>query len=232
MIPPITDFASLFDEIKFIQLQDPCLERYTTSPLQELLLVVPRIMVVNGYPCKADGCAYYYISKKIIANHCLVNHFFLPIHASCQSCQVQRLFKKVGYTTYFGVDHQNMELTGDLTGLQLKEQIRALLEAHGCLILNMAPNPSICELSPWLSMSRWHELVVNHIIPAGTPLDHIKQASVLPTSICEELNLDRLSLVVRTYLQDVETMIACVPYHLRRLVVSVKDSPMPTVGFN
>jgi len=31
-IPPVTDFASSFDEIEFTQLQDPCLERYTTSP--------------------------------------------------------------------------------------------------------------------------------------------------------------------------------------------------------
>jgi len=31
-IPPITDFASSFDEIEFTQLQDPRLERYTTSP--------------------------------------------------------------------------------------------------------------------------------------------------------------------------------------------------------
>ncbi len=31
-IPLIPDFASLFDEIEFTQLQDPRLERYTTSP--------------------------------------------------------------------------------------------------------------------------------------------------------------------------------------------------------
>jgi hypothetical protein len=30
-IPPVTDFASSFDEIKFTQLQDPCLERYTDA---------------------------------------------------------------------------------------------------------------------------------------------------------------------------------------------------------
>jgi hypothetical protein len=35
-----------------------------------------------------------------------------------------------GYATYFGVDHQNMELIGDLAGLQLKEQVHALLKAH------------------------------------------------------------------------------------------------------
>jgi len=31
-IPPLTDFTLLFDEIEFTQLQDPHLERYTTSP--------------------------------------------------------------------------------------------------------------------------------------------------------------------------------------------------------
>jgi hypothetical protein len=31
-IPPIIDFKSLFDEIEFTRLQDPRLERYTTSP--------------------------------------------------------------------------------------------------------------------------------------------------------------------------------------------------------
>jgi hypothetical protein len=46
---------------------------------------------------------------------------YVPTNASCQSCQVQRLFRKVGYTAYFGVDHQNMELVGDPMGLQLKE---------------------------------------------------------------------------------------------------------------
>ncbi len=173
-IPPITDFASLFDEIEFTQLQDPRFERYTRSPPQELLPVVPGITVVNGYRCKADGCAYYSASKRTIANHRLANHFFLPANASCQPCQMQCLFKKVGYTTYFGVDHQNMELAGDLMGLQLKEQVRASLEAHECSVLNMAPNPSIRELSPWLRVSCWHELVVNQIIPGGMPLDHIK----------------------------------------------------------
>jgi hypothetical protein len=48
-IPLILDFASLFDEIEFTQLQDPRLERYTTFPSQELLLVVLGITVVNGY---------------------------------------------------------------------------------------------------------------------------------------------------------------------------------------
>ncbi|CAK9269803.1 unnamed protein product [Sphagnum jensenii] len=56
-------------------------------------------------------------------NHRHANHFFLPIHASGQPCQVQRLFRKVGYTAYFGVDHQNMELEGDPAGLHLKEQL-------------------------------------------------------------------------------------------------------------
>jgi hypothetical protein len=56
---------------------------------------------------------------------------------------------------------------------------------------DVAPNPSIRELSPWLRMSRWHELTVNHIIPAGTPLDRIG----------EESNLDRLASMVRAYLE-------------------------------
>jgi hypothetical protein len=166
-IPPLTDFAPLFDEIEFTQLPDLRLERYTTSPPQELLPVVPGITVINGYRCKADGCAYYSASKRTIANHRLANHFFLPANASYQPCQVHRLFRKVGHTAYFGVDHQNMELVGDPMGLQLKEQVRALLEAHECSVLNVAPNPSIRELSPWFKVFRWHELAVNHIVPAG-----------------------------------------------------------------
>jgi hypothetical protein len=104
-IPPDIDFTSSFDEIQFTRLQDPRLEKYIASPRQELLLVVPRITVVNGYRCKADGCAYYSATRKTMGNHRHANHFFLPVHASCEPCQVQRLFKKVGYTAYFGVDH-------------------------------------------------------------------------------------------------------------------------------
>jgi hypothetical protein len=81
-------------------------------------------------------------------------------------------------------------------------------------------------------MSCWHELVVNHIVPAGTPLDRIKKASVLPNSIDEESNLDRLPLMVRGYLEATQAMIGHVPHHLRQLVVSVDDSPLATVGLN
>ncbi len=231
-IPPVMDFASLFEEIEFTPLQDPCLERYTTSPPPELLPVVPGITVVNGYRCKADGCVYYCTSRKTIANHRLANLFFLPVDASCQPCQVQRLFTQVGYTTYFGVDHQNMELAGDLVGLQLKEQVHVSLHARQCSTSNVARNPSIRELSPWLRISRWHELAVNHIIPVGTPLDHVKQASVLLTPIGGEFNLDRLPLMVRAYLENAQTIISCVPYHLRRLVISLEDSPVATMGLN
>jgi hypothetical protein len=85
---------------------------------------------------------------------------------------------------------------GDLVGLQLKEQVHVLLHAHQCSTSNVAPNPSIRELSPWLRIFRRHELAINHIIPVGTPLDHVKQASVLPTPISGEFNLDCLPLMV------------------------------------
>jgi hypothetical protein len=202
LIPPAMDFTASFDEIKFTQLQDPHLEKYTTSAPQELLPVVLGILVVNGYRCKADGCAYYCASKKTIANHRLANHFFLSVHESAQSCQVQCLFKKLGYSAYFGVDHQNMELVGDPTGLRLKEQVHVSLEAHRCSILRMASKPSICELNPWLRMSRWHELAIDHIIPASMPLDHIKRVGVLPTPVSGEFNLDRLPLMVQAYLEN------------------------------
>jgi hypothetical protein len=200
-IPPVTDFASSLDEIEFTQLQNPRLERYTTSPQQELLPVVPRIRVVNEYQCEADGCAYYSATKKIMGNHRRANHSFLPIHASGQPCQVEHLFRKVGYIAYFGVDHQNMELEGNPTGLHLKEQVHVLLQAHQCSMGNVAPNPSIRELSPWLRVSRWHELAVNRIIPAGTPLDRIKRTNVLPNLIGEESNLDRSASMVIAYLE-------------------------------
>jgi hypothetical protein len=167
-----------------------------------------------------------------MGNHRRANHFFLPVHASCELCQVQCLFKKVGYTAYFGVDHQNLELEGDLPGFHLKEQVHESLQAHQCSISKVAPNPSIRELSPWLRISRWHELAVNHIIPASTPLHHIKQASVLPNPIDGESNLDRLPLMVRAYLENAQAVISRAPYHLRRLVVSVEDSPVATVGLN
>ncbi len=211
-IPPVTDFASSLDGIEFTQLQDPCLERYTTSPRQELLPVVPGIKVVNGYRCKADGCAYYSATKKIMGNHRRGNHFFLSIHANDQPCQVQRLFRMVGYKAYFGVDHQNMELEGDTAGLHLKEQVHVSLRAHRCSLGNVAPNPSVRELSPWLRMSRWHELAVSHIIPARTSLDRIKRASVLPNPIDGEPNLDRLPSMVRRYLEAAQAMIGRVPY--------------------
>jgi hypothetical protein len=92
-------------------------------------------------------------------------------------------------------------------GLQLKEQIYVSLEAHQCSILNMAQNPSTCELSPWFRMSYWHELVVSYINPTSMPLDHIKQASMLPTLISGEFNLDRLPLMVRAYLENAQTIL-------------------------
>ncbi len=70
------------------------------------------------------------------------------------------------------------------------------------------------------------------IIPVGTPFDHIKQTGVLPTPASGEFNLDRLPLMVQAYLENAQALIGRVPYHLRRLVVSVKDSLVATVGFN
>ncbi len=194
--------------------------------------MVPGIKVVNGYRCEADGCAYYSATKKIMGNHLRAKHFFLPVHANGQPCQVQRLFKKVGYTAYFGVDHQNVELEGDPVGLHLKEQVHVSLQAHQCSVRDAAPNPSIHELSPWLRVSCWHKLAVNHIILEGMSLDRIKQASVLPNPIGGESNLDRLPSMVRAYLENAQAMIGRVPYHLRRLVVSVVDSPLAMVGLN
>jgi hypothetical protein len=125
-----------------------------------------------------------------------------------------------------------MELEGDPAGLHLKEEVHVSLQAHQCSMGNVAPNPSVCELSPWLRVSCWHELAFDHIIPVGTPLDRINRASALPNPIGGESNLDRLPSMVRTYLENAQAMIGRVPYHLRRLVVSVKDSPLATVGLN
>jgi hypothetical protein len=65
-----------------------------------------------------------------MGNHRQAKHFSLLVHANGQPCQVQRLFKKVEYTAYFGVDHQNVELEGNPAGLHLKEQVHVLLQAH------------------------------------------------------------------------------------------------------
>jgi len=167
-----------------------------------------------------------------MGNHRHTNHFFLPIHANSQPCQVQRLFREVGYTAYFGVDHQNTELEGDPAGLRLKEQVHVSLHAHQCSLGNVAPNLSIRELSPWLRVSHWHELAVNHIVLVGTSLDRIKRASSLPNPIEGESNLDRLPSMVRGYLEAAQAMIGRVPYHLKRLVVLVEDSPLAMVGLN
>jgi hypothetical protein len=63
-------------------------------------------------------------------------------------------------------------------------------------------------------------------------LDHIKQASVLSNLISGESNLDRLPLMVRAYLENAQAVVGRVPYHLRRLVVFVEDSPVATMGLN
>ncbi len=55
---------------------------------------------------------------------------------------------------------------------------------------------------------------------------------MLPNPIDGEPNLDRLPSMVGRYLEAAQAMIGRVPYHLRRLVVSVEDSPLATVGFN
>jgi hypothetical protein len=55
---------------------------------------------------------------------------------------------------------------------------------------------------------------------------------VLPTPASGEFNLDCLPLMVQAYLENAQALIGRVPYHLRRLVASVKDSPVATVGFN
>jgi hypothetical protein len=81
-------------------------------------------------------------------------------------------------------------------------------------------------------MSRWHDLAVDHVILAGTPLDHIKRAGMLPTPGNGEFNLDRLPLMVRAYLDNAQALIGRLPYHLRRLVISVEDSPVATLGIN
>jgi hypothetical protein len=125
-----------------------------------------------------------------------------------------------------------MELEGDLAGLHLKEQLHVSLQAHQCFVRNMAPNPSVQELSPWLRMSHWHKLAINHIIPAGTPLVRIKRASVFSNPIGEESNLDRLPSMVRMYLENAQALIGRETYHLRRLVVSIEDFPLATMGLN
>jgi len=125
-----------------------------------------------------------------------------------------------------------MELVGDQVGFQLKEQVHVSLEVHQCSILNMAQNPSICELSPWLKMFCWHELAVNHIILTSTPFDHNKQTNVFLTLISGEFNLDCLPFMVQAYLENTQTMIGHVPYHLKWLVVYVEDSHVATMKFN
>ncbi|CAK9195657.1 unnamed protein product [Sphagnum troendelagicum] len=55
---------------------------------------------------------------------------------------------------------------------------------------------------------------------------------MLPNPIDGESNLDRLPSMVRAYLDNAQAMIGRVPYRLRRLVVSVVDSPLAAMGLN
>jgi hypothetical protein len=93
-----------------------------------------------------------------------------------QRCQVQSSFKEVGYITYFNIDHQSLGLGGDQDWLKLKEHVQMSFEDHQHSIANQPNNPIICELNPWLRVSRWHKLVANHIIPLGAPMDEIMVA--------------------------------------------------------
>ncbi len=87
-IPHVTNFASLFDKIEFTQFQDPCLERHTTSPPQELLPMVSRIMVVNGYQCKAmDVHTIKFLRRlsPIIVWPTIFSYQFMPA-VNCAKC--------------------------------------------------------------------------------------------------------------------------------------------------
>jgi hypothetical protein len=64
------------------------------------------------------------------------------------------------------------------------------------------------------------------------PLDHIEHVGVFLTSINGEFNLDHLPLMVWAYLENAKNMIGRVPYHLRWLVVFIKDSHVATMGLN
>ncbi len=86
---------------------------------------------------------------------------------------MQSPFKKVGYITYFGIDHQSLGLGSDQDWLKLKEHVQMSFEDHQHSIVNQPNNPTICELSPWLRVSCWHNLATNHIIPLGAPMDEI-----------------------------------------------------------
>jgi len=55
---------------------------------------------------------------------------------------------------------------------------------------------------------------------------------VLSTSISGEFNLDCSPLMIRTYLENAQTMISRVPYHFKWLVVYVEDSPVAIMGLN
>ncbi len=60
------DFTSLFDEIEFTQFQDPCLERYTTSPPHELLPMVLGIMVVNRFDARQMDVPIIAILRRLL----------------------------------------------------------------------------------------------------------------------------------------------------------------------
>jgi hypothetical protein len=79
----------------------------------------------------------------------LFHHYHLSNDDVCQPCQVQQLFKKIGYTTYFGVDHHNMGFERDV-GLKLKEQVQTLFVDHQHSLASQTPTLDVCALSFWL----------------------------------------------------------------------------------
>jgi hypothetical protein len=86
---------------------------------------------------------------------------------------VQSPFKKVGYITYFDIDHQSLGLGVDQDWLKLKEHVQMSFKNHQHSIANQPNTPTSYELSPWLRVSCWHNLATNHIIPLGAPMDEI-----------------------------------------------------------
>jgi hypothetical protein len=61
--------------------------------------------------------------------------------------------------------NQNINLEGDEVELELRAQVQASFEDHQHSVANQTTTIDVHKLSPWLRVSHWHDLAINHIIP-------------------------------------------------------------------
>jgi hypothetical protein len=85
-VPFVAILTSFFQEVGITVMQDHHLEKYTTSSILHLLLVVLGIIVINGHRCKVGKCVYYCALKRTMINHRSTQHAHLSFDDVYQHC--------------------------------------------------------------------------------------------------------------------------------------------------